>query len=104
MAAMMKPYGKRPKTSKAAPPSAAPESTAFKIRLRGKDNAPLTIPDLNQGLYEAMRRLSRYGGYRAKWATLYLTLVDENGQEVRINEEGEWTIFPYQSAADEHDA
>ena len=51
-----------------------------------------------------MRRLSRYGGYRAKWATLYLTLVDENGQEVRINEEGEWTIFPYQSAADEHDA
>jgi len=33
--------------------------------------------------------------------TLYLTLVDENGSEVRINEKGEWTIYPYKSAADE---
>lgn len=101
---MKKPYGKRPKDSKSALTSGPPESTAFRIRLRGKDNAPLSIPQLNQGLYEAMRRLSRFCDYRAKWATLYLTIVDENGQEVRIDESGEWTIYPYSSAADEHGA
>jgi len=96
-----KTYGKRPKTKKESAPPRPPESAAFKIRLRGRDNAPLTIPQLNQGLYEAMRRLSQYGGYRARWATLYLTIVDDNGQEVRLDESGEWTIYPYRSAADE---
>lgn len=101
---MKNPYGKRPKQSKSAPPTGPAENTAFKIRLRGKDNAPLSISQLNQGLYEAMRRLSRFGDYRAKWATLYLTIVDENGQEVRLDKSGEWTIYPYSSAADEHGA
>ena len=80
------------------------KSTAFKIKLRGRDNAPLTMPELFQGLYDVIRQLTRYQAYRVKWVTLYLTVVDENGQEVRINESGEWTIYPYQSAADEHDA
>jgi hypothetical protein len=31
-------------------------------------------------------------------------MVDENGQEVRINRKGEWTLYPYKSAADEHGA
>lgn len=99
---MAKPYGKRPKDRSKAP--RPPDSAAFRIRLRGKDNAPLSIPDLNQGLYEVMRRLARYSDYRAKWVTLYLTIVDENGREVRIDDSGEWTIYPYQSAADEHGA
>ena len=101
---MNKPYGKRPKTSKRAAPSGTAESTAFRIRLRGKDNAPLTMSELHQGLYDAMRELAPYGAYRAKWATLYLTLVDDDGAEVRINEAGEWTLYPYRSAADEHEA
>lgn len=79
------------------------KNTSFKIKLRGKDDAPLSMQDLRQGLYDIVRKLSPYVGYRAKWVTMYLTLVDEDGQEVRINKKGEWTIYPYRSAADEKD-
>ena len=76
-------------------------NTSFKINLRGKDKAPLTIPELRQGLYEIARRLERYADYRAKWVTVYLTMVDENGDEVIIDRRGEWTLYPYRSAADD---
>lgn len=78
-----------------------PENSSFKIKLRGKDNAPLSMPELRQGFYEIARKLGRYADCRAKWVTVYLTLVDEDGREVRINKQGEWTIYPYNSAADE---
>ena len=84
--------------------SSKPPGTAFKIKLRGKDNAPLSMQDLRQGLYDIARKLAPYAGYRTKWVTVYLTLVDENGQEVQINKKGEWTLFPYKSAADEKEA
>lgn len=77
---------------------------AFKIKLRGKDDAPLSIQELRQGLFDAARKLEPYAkDYRAKWVSLYLTVVDQNGQPVRIDPRGEWTLFPYQSAADERD-
>ena len=102
---MVRPYGKLKKktkprtTARKAPPS----GEAFKIRIRGKDNAPLSVDDLTQGLYEAARRLAPHAKTcRVKWATMYLTLVDEDGQEVRLNQKGEWIIYPYKSAADEH--
>lgn len=77
----------------------------FKIKLRGKDNAPLSMRQMREGLLDAARQLERYeAGYRAKWVTIYLTMVDENGQPVQIDPKGEWTIFPYNSAADEHGA
>lgn len=79
-------------------------TTASRIKLRGKDGAPLSMPELRDGLYDAARQLERYEAYRVKWVTLYLTLVDENGSEVRIQPSGEWTIYPYKSAADEHGA
>lgn len=79
------------------------ESQALKVRLRGQDNAPLSIAQLREGLLEAARELQQYeGGYRAKFATLYLTLVDEDGTPVRVNEANELTIFPYRAAADDH--
>lgn len=78
---------------------------SFKIKLRGKDNAPLSMQELREGLMEAVKRLERYEqDYRAKWVTVYLTMVDDNGQPVVIDRAGEWTIFPYKSAADEHGA
>ena len=81
------------------------DDASFKIKLRGKDNAPLSIQELREGLMEAATRLEPYAAnYRAKWATVYLTIVDENGQAVVIDRSGEWTIFPYKSAADEHGA
>jgi hypothetical protein len=85
-------------------PSLKPPNTAFKIKLRGKDGAPLTMAELRQGLFDIAHRLAPYADFRAKWVTVYLTLVDENGQEVRINRKGEWTLYPYKSAADEHGA
>jgi hypothetical protein len=75
--------------------------TAFRIKLRGKDNAPLSMAEVRQGLLEAARRLKDYDGYRAKWVTLYLTVVDADGNEVLPDPKGEWTLHPYKSAAEE---
>jgi len=95
-----------PKYTKPAPRKSRAKAktdrnTSFKIKLRGKDNAPLSMQDLRQGLYDIARKLSPYTDYRAKWVTVYLTLVDEDGQEVQIDKKGEWTLYPYRSAADE---
>ena len=81
--------------------SAAGKSAAFKVKLRGKDGAPLSMPELQQGLDEADHRLKPLKDYRVKWATLYLTIVDENGDEVVIDRKGEWIIYQYKSAADD---
>jgi hypothetical protein len=52
--------------------------------VRGRNDAPLSIRDLRQGLYELAHRLEPYAHeYRAKRATLYLTIVDGNGAEVQ---------------------
>jgi len=100
---MSRPYGKRPKKeSSKKPPSNRTDNDSLKIRLRGKDGAPLSMQELRQGLYDIARQLKAHGELRAKWATLYLTLVDENGETVVIDPKGEWTIYPYDSAADEH--
>jgi len=94
---------KNPRPPKEIQPASG-DNAAFKIKLRGKDNAPLSMQDLRQGLYDIAQKLAPYANYRAKWVTVYLTLVDENGQEVRLDKKGEWTLYPYQSAADEHGA
>ena len=79
------------------------DTATLKIKLRGKDNAPLTMQELREGLLEAARQLKQYEpGYRAKFATIYLTMVDEDGQPVRINDANELVIYPYKAAADEH--
>jgi hypothetical protein len=79
------------------------DTTALKIRLRGKDNAPLSMAELREALLQAARELQVYeDGYRAKFSTLYLTMVDADGNPVRINEANELTIYPYRSAAEDH--
>lgn len=77
------------------------DNTAFKIKLRGKDNAPLSMTEIRQGLYDIVRKLKPHENYRAKWVTLYLTMVDEDGNEVLPDPKGEWVLYPYKSAADE---
>lgn len=101
---MKKPYGKRPKKEDSASAPRKGDSASFKIKLRGKDGTPLSMTEMRQGLYDIARKLQRYEAYRAKWVTLYLTVVDEDGTEVRLDPAGEWTLFPYKSAADEHEA
>jgi hypothetical protein len=100
---MSKPYGKRPRKSANKRTPRKPESAAFKIRLRGKEGAPLSLQEVRDGIYEAARKLAPYErDYRFKWATLYLTVIDADGKEVLLDPSGEWTINAYKSAADEH--
>lgn len=97
-------YGKiRKKTVRTSnqPPSGGAEP--LKIKLRGKDNAPLSMKELQQGLYEAARQLNEHAAqHRAKWSTLYVSLVDEDGNEVQFNAKNELVIYPYKCAADEY--
>src|SRR5262245_24555006 len=100
---MGRPYGKTKRPRTKAPRSPKSDNTAFKIKLRGKDGAPLSVADLRDGLFEALHRLAPFAGtHRAKWASLYLTMVDEKGKEVLLDPSGEWEIPAYRSAADEY--
>lgn len=74
---------------------------SLKVKLRGRDGAPLRPDELQQGFYELGCKLAAHGNVRFKWATVYLTAIDENGQEIRLDKSGEWTLHPYVSAADE---
>jgi hypothetical protein len=79
-----------------------PDRATLKIRIKGRDNAPLTIGELREGLLEAARHLAEYEvGYRVKSAGIYLTLVDEVGDPVRVNDANELTLYPYKTAAEE---
>jgi len=83
--------------------AAQDDYSSLKIKLRGKDDAPLTMPEMREVLFELVRILKQYEtGYRAKSPTLYMKLVDEDGRPVRINKRNELTIYPYRTAADEH--
>lgn len=87
----------------AKPRAGKDDTSALKIKLRGKDNAPLSLPEFGDGLLDIIRALKQYEkDYRVKFATLYLTMVDADGQPVRINKSNELTIYPYRSAADDH--
>jgi hypothetical protein len=100
---MARPYGKIKRTRAKTPRTPKGENTAFRIKLRGKDDAPLSILEFQQGLYEVSCKIAPVdSAYRIKWATIYLTVIDEDGNEVRLNAKGEWLIRPYKSAADEH--
>lgn len=92
----------RSASTRRRPPSNFTEP--LKIKLSGKDDAPLSMAQLRDGLYEAVRRLLPYeNNYRVKRVALYLTVIDETGTSVQIEHSGEWTIFPYQCAADDFD-
>jgi hypothetical protein len=83
--------------------TAATKTDALRIKVRGRDNAPLSIPEWRDALFEAARQIAQYEpDYRIKSADIYLRMVDENGTEVRINAKNEITIYPYKAAADEH--
>jgi hypothetical protein len=101
---MARPAGKTPRTAKRASRPQKTGGEAFRIKLRGKDNAPLSMPDVQQGLLEVIRRLRAHDTLRAKWITLYMTVMDEDGKEILPDPSGEWEIYPYKCAADEHGA
>ena len=73
------------------------------MRIRGRDDGPLCMRDFKQGLFELARRLEPYAEYRIKSASLYLTVVDQRFEEVSLARTGQWSIFPYECAADRID-
>lgn len=75
----------------------------LKIRIRGRDDAPFSMNDLKEGMFETLRRLRPYGRYRVKRATFDLVIIDEHGEEVSLTKSGEWSVFPYECAADKTD-
>lgn len=92
-----------PRGDKGNGKAAATKTDALRIKVRGRDNVPLSIPEWRDALFEAARRLAQYEpDYRIKSADIYLRIVDENGTEVRINATNEITLYPYKAAADEH--
>lgn len=79
------------------------DTGSLKIKLRGKDGAPLSMQNVRDGLYEALWLLGPFAPpYRAKGVTLYLTLVDEAGDPVVPPDGNTWEILVYGSAAEEH--
>jgi hypothetical protein len=98
---MGRPYGKIKRKSKRSSVSSKVDSEPFKIKLRGKDNAPLTMREIQQGLLEAIRELRKHESVRAKWLTIYATLIDQDGKEIVLDASGQWELYPYKSAADE---
>jgi hypothetical protein len=83
--------------------TASGDNSSLKIMLKGRDNAPLSMRELRETALDALLKLAEYEtGYRAKSATLYVTMVDENGTVVRINRANELTIYAYKAAAEEH--
>lgn len=62
------------------------------------------MQEVQQGLLESIRKLRDHQGLRAKWVTIYLTFIDEDGKEALPDPKGEWELFPYKSAAEEFGA
>ena len=60
------------------------------------------MKEFQQALYDLALKVKPYANFRVKYATVYLTVVDENGETVMLDPKGEWAIYPYDSAADEH--
>src|SRR5262245_60012391 len=72
---MARPYGKtkKPRTRSPRKSAATRGGEPFKIKLRGRDGAFLTVQELRDCLFETLHRLSPFAKtHRAKWATLYL--------------------------------
>ncbi len=73
----------------------------LQVRIRGRDDIRLAMTAFQQALFELAKRLSAYSGYRIKRATLYLVVIDDLGREVSLSRTGEWSVIPYESAADQ---
>jgi hypothetical protein len=102
---MARKYGKLPvkrkTTSKKA--TSPPAGEAVKFHIRGKDGAPLTMPDVQQGFYQLAKDLEPHTTLRAARVDIYIRFIDEHGRPAGIGR-SEVDVHPYKSAADEYGA
>lgn len=74
---------------------------SLKIRLSGRDDAPLSIDDFKETLYAALQILLPHAKtHRIKRAALYLSTIDANGAPSSIIFEHDITLRPYDCAAE----
>lgn len=74
------------------------------IRMSGKDDAPLTIEQFKDTLFDTARLLLPYHlTHRIKRAALYLTIVDMDGSPSSMTFDQDITIRPYECAAETFD-
>ncbi len=100
---MSKPYGKIFRGRRRPGKTTKGDDRSFKIRVCHEDGAPLSLPETRDGFYHAVRKLmSDPSCHRAKRVTIYVTMIDQSGEEYLPDPKGEWNIHPYRSAADEH--
>lgn len=93
-----------PRTRKAPTSRRSTQPGSLIIKIAAKDDAPMPIAQAREGLYELIRFLDSHAkGNRIKRATLYLTIVDDNGEPARISFNDEIVIRPYPCAADDFD-
>lgn len=98
------PYGKKPRKTGSRTTNRGSDS-AFKYKLRGKDDCWLSMREVQHGLRDIAQDLAKYQDHhRAKWATFFILMVDEDGKEILIDPAGEKILYPYKSAADEFGA
>jgi hypothetical protein len=97
------PYGKKPRKTGSRTANRGSDS-AFKYKLRGKDDSWLSMREVQHGLRDIAQDLAKYQDHRAKWATFFILMVDDDGKEVLIDPSGEKILYPYKSAADEFGA
>lgn len=79
-------------------------SGGLKIKLRGSDEEGgiLTGAQMHQQIIELVHLVDKYpAGTRFKWATFYMTPVDERGNILAVEGPRNRTLTPYKSAADE---
>jgi hypothetical protein len=98
-------YGRIAKTPRKTTTKPTRGGTSFKIVILNKDGSPLSMSEIRDGCYEAVRKLFGDGRcHRAKRFAIYVTVVGHDGKEFLPDPSGEWEINPYKSAADEHGA
>jgi hypothetical protein len=71
--------------------------------MRGQGRYALLDGTAEQALFQLTHELEPHSLVRVKNVVLYLTAVDQNGQEVCRNGKAVWNGFPYRSAANDLD-
>ncbi|MBU1210916.1 MAG: hypothetical protein KJ587_06550 [Alphaproteobacteria bacterium] len=70
------------RTARKAAKTPKRSNKSFIIRLCHEDGAPLSMPEIRDGFYEAVRKLLQDGRcHRAKRVTIYVTMFDREGSD-----------------------
>jgi hypothetical protein len=102
---MARPYGKKPRrTGNRTSNRSGGNSAASKYKVRGKDDAWLSVPEAQQCIMDIVRDLGRFLDHRVEKADLYIRIANQDGKQILIDPSGEKILYPYKSAADEFGA